>query len=78
MSELLSPQEEDCANEEWPFHISDEYEKRKKRKVKQFQQGCYQVSSAHDVAMSLLHPSPSVLSFKDSCTSHDNLFAFQL
>lgn len=33
MSELPSPQEEDCANKEQPFHISDEYRKKGKSKT---------------------------------------------
>lgn len=72
MSELLSPQEEDCANEEWPFT----FQMNTERKSKAAPAGLL-LSSAHDVALSLLHPS-SLLSYEDSCIFNDNLFALQL
>lgn len=56
------------------LHISDEY--RKKKESKAALAGLL-LSSAHDVALSLLHPS-SLLSYEDSCIFHDNLFALQL
>lgn len=73
MSELLSPQEEDCANEEWPFT----FQMNTERKESKAAPAGLLLSSAHDVAMSLLHP-PSLLTLKDCCIFHDNMFVFQL
>lgn len=54
MSELLSPQEEDCANEEWPFTFQMNTER--KREVKQLQQGCYYLLLMMQPCPGCIHP----------------------
>lgn len=54
MSELLSPQEEDCANEELPFTFQMNTER--KRKVKQLQQGWYYLLFMMEPCPCCIHP----------------------